>query len=209
MTRLAVRYMLLLAAGVALAVPGMAQERVFSGPQAGERTTPFRVLDLTGPHKDHEVDYLAEFKGAPTVVVFVHAVERSIVPLLTVVDQYGAEKKEMLRTLVVFLSDDRAASQQRLPLVGKSLQLQAPVTLSLDGAEGPGNYGLNRKCMMTVIVAKENRVAANFALTQPGIADAPAVLAAIAKVIGDPKPPAAEDLLSRRRAGAARGRPQP
>lgn len=188
--------------------PAAAQERVFSGPQPGEKTTPFRVLDLSGPQKDREVDYVTEFKGAPTVIVFVHALERSIVPVLNVLDQYGAEKKEGLKTLLVFLSDDRAMSQQRLPLVRQSLNLQAPVTLSLEGAEGPGNYGLNRKCLMTVIVAKENRVTASFALTQPGIADAPKVLAEIAKVIGDPKPPAAEELLARRRA-APRGRPQP
>ena len=47
--------------------------------------------------------------------------------------------------------------------------------------EGPGNYGLNKDCLMTIVTAKDNTVVANFALVQPGIADAPKVLAALAK----------------------------
>ncbi len=70
-----------------------------------------------------------------------------------------------------------------------SLKLQSRVGLSLDGAEGPGNYGLNKQCLMTIVVAKDNVVTANFALTQPGIADAPKVLEALAKVSGDATPP--------------------
>ena len=60
---------------------------------------------------------------------------------------------------------------------------------------------------MTVIVAGENKVAANFALVQPGLADAPKIIAAIAKVIGDTNPPAAEALRERRAAGDARMEP--
>jgi hypothetical protein len=74
------------------------------------------------------------------------------------------------------------------------------MTLSLDGLEGPGNYGLNRQCLLTVVVAKENRVAANFAFVQPGIADAPKVIDALAKVCGDTNPPTAEALSARRQA---------
>ncbi len=51
---------------------------------------------------------------------------------------------------VCFLSGDRLSSQRRLPLVGQSLRLQAPMSLSPDGTEGPGNYGLNKECLMAV-----------------------------------------------------------
>ena len=57
---------------------------------------------------------------------------------------------------------------------------------------------------MTVIVARANKVAANFALVQPGMADAPKILSAIAKTIGDTNAPAAEVLLERRGRGSAR-----
>ena len=60
---------------------------------------------------------------------------------------------------------------------------------------------------MTVIVAKANKVAANFALVQPGIADAPKIIAAIAKMIGDTNAPSAEVLRERRSRGSARMEP--
>ena len=192
----------LLLAGVT--PPAAAQEKLFSGPQPGEKLTPFRVFDTTGPNRGKEVDYVTQFGGAPTVVVFVHALERSLIPLLNTVDQYGAEHKDALKTVLVFLTDDRVASEQRLPLVAQSLRSQAPFTISLDGPEGPGNYGLNKKCLLTIVAGKENRVTANFALVQPGIADGPAVLKALAALAGDPKPPTAEELLERRR-GAVPG----
>jgi hypothetical protein len=128
-------------------------------------------------------------------------------PLMTVLDEYARERKEVLKTEFVFLSGDRLGSQQRLPLVGQSLRLQSPMSLSADGAEGPGNYGLNKECLMTVVVASENKVAANFALVQPGMADATKIIAAIAKVVGDTNPPAAEVLRERRGLGGPRMEP--
>jgi hypothetical protein len=50
---------------------------------------------------------------------------------------------------------------------------------------------------MTIIVAKDNTVTSSFALSQPGIADAPKVLEALAKVSGDAKPPTPEELNQR------------
>ena len=51
---------------------------------------------------------------------------------------------------------------------------------------------------MTIVVAKENKVTANFALVQPGIADAPKVITALAQVSGDTTPPTVETLQARR-----------
>jgi hypothetical protein len=190
---------LILAAACSLfASVAFAQDAVFSGPQPGEKTTGFKALAVTGPDAKKEIDYPTQLKGAPTVIVFVHGIERSIVPLLNVVDQYGFEKKDTLKTVFVYLTADRVALEQRVPLVAQSLRLQAPNAISLDGAEGPGNYGLNKKCLLTIVMAKDNRVTANFALVQPGIADAPKVIEAMAKLVGDPKPPTADELRGRR-----------
>ncbi len=182
---------------------GAPADKIFSGPQPGEKTTAFKALELRGSRAGQERDPIAEHKGASTVLVFVHGIERSMAPLLTVIDEYGKERAAKLKTEFVFLSADRLASQQKLPVVGGSLKLVAPISLSVDGAEGPGNYGLNKECLLTIVVAKENKVTANFALVQPGIADAPKVLAALAKVIGDENPPTAEALREKRGGGAA------
>jgi hypothetical protein len=67
------------------------------------------------------------------------------------------------------------------------------VGISVDGIEGPGNYGLNRKVTLTVLVVDKGKVVANFAIVQPNETDAPKVAAAVAKVLGK-KPPTAEEL---------------
>jgi len=182
-----------------------AADPVFSGPQAAEKTTPFKVLDITGPNKGKERDPITENAGAPTALVFVSAIERSIVPLLRVVDQYGAERTNLLKTELVFLFSDRVAGEERSKAVASSVKLRSRVGLSLDGTEGPGNYGLNKECMMTILAAKENKVSANFALVQPGIADAPKVIAALAKVCGDTNPPTVEQLSERQMARSGGG----
>src|SRR5262245_35937988 len=197
------------AAALFLALLGTArsEENVYSGPQPGEKTTPFKSVELRGESAGKERDIIAEHNGAPTTLVFVHGVERSMAPLMTVLDEYGRERKDVLNTEFVFLSNDRLSSQQRLPLVGQSLRLQSSMSLAADGEEGPGNYGLNKECLMTVIVAKANKVAANFALVQPGMADAPKIIAAIATIIGDTNAPSAEVLRERRIRGSARMEP--
>ena len=195
-----------LAAVILFGADARGQKQVFSGPQVGEKTTAFKVIDVIGESKGKEWDVIGQYQGKPSTIVFVHGLERSIVPLLSVIDQYGHEKKDALSTIVVFLSNDRVESEKRLPLVAQSLRFQVPIALSVDGAEGPGNYGLNKECLMTIAVARENKVTANFALVQPGIADAPAVIAAMAQACGDAKPPNAEALLARKRGPAARER---
>ena len=188
---------------VSLAMPSPAA--VFSGPQPGERTTSFQVLDLTA-EEGRMRDPITENAGAPTALVFVHAIERSLGPLLRELDLYGAEQKNRLKTEIVFLFADRLEGEQRARNVIRSFRLQSRAGLSLDGIEGPGNYGLNKECMMTIIAAKDNRVTANFALTQPGIADALKVLEALARTCGDSNPPTAEQISQRQ---TARGGSRP
>lgn len=186
--------------------PIRSAETVFSGPQPGERTTPFKILDLAPPNEARARNPVQEHGGAPTVWVFVHTLERSLVPLLRVVDRYGAERKERLKTELVFLVADARAGESRIRAASSSLKLQSPVGLSPEGAEGPGNYGLNKECLMTLVLAKENRVVTNFALVQPGIADAPRVLAALAGLCGDTNPPSWERLAESPMAAGGEGR---
>jgi hypothetical protein len=51
---------------------------------------------------------------------------------------------------------DRLAGEQRVKAAARPLQLQSRVG-SLDGVEGPGNYGLNKECMMTIIAPGTTR----------------------------------------------------
>lgn len=187
----------LFALSVSLLASVHAAEPVFSGPQPGEKTTPFKAVEINGANAGEERDVITDNGGGATAIVFMHGVERSMMPLLRVIDEYGARRKDSLKTEIIFLNADRLEGEQRAKAVTGSLKTKARVGLSMDGAEGPGNYGLNKDCLMTIVVAKDNTVTANFALGQPGIADAPKVLEALAKVSGDAHPPTVEELNQR------------
>ena len=109
-------------------------------------------------------------------LIFVHGLERSMAPLMRVVDAFGNRYKEDMQTDWVFLSDDLISSRQRLPMVARSLQIKGRMLLSEDGLEGPG--GLNKQ--LTLLALEGNLVVANHAWVQPGIADADDVLTSLA-----------------------------
>ena len=177
---------------------GWGAEQIYSGPQPGEKATKFEILELAteGGLEERTVD--PSGRARPVVLVFLHAIERSMVPLLRVVDEYAGSRGEKLSSHVVFLSGDRISGEQRMKAVNGSLKLKSKVGLSPDGVEGPGNYGLNKECMMTVVVTKDGQVTHNFALAQPGIADGGAIIKALATVSGDENPPAVETLAGAR-----------
>lgn len=96
-------------------------------------------------------------------------------------EKKGADEKKEERKL----STDAAAILKLLP---------SAIGVSPEGREGPGSYGLNRKMTLTILVAKDNKVEANFALVQPSLqADLPKVLESIVKVAGG-KIPKLEEL---------------
>ena len=180
------------------------KEKVFSGPQKGEKATPFEVRSLTVKGPGEKRDPIKTAAGRPVLLVFLHGLERSMMPLMRVVDQYGVDQKAKLNTEFIFLIDDPIRGDQRLPRVINSIKTRARVGYSVDGIEGPGNYGLNKECLMTIVLAKEGKVTANFALVQPGIADATGIIAAMARLADDNNPPAPDVLLARQNPNSRR-----
>jgi hypothetical protein len=189
-----------------------ADDPVFSGPQPGEKLTPFRVLGFAGPDAGKEVELPGRTQGAPTVLVFVHEVTRPAFQLLRPLDLYAAKlAKDGLACHFVWLSADKTKTEEFLNRAKGSLALRSPVVISLDGPEGPGNYGLNRKVTLTILVAKDNKVVANFALVQPNETDAPRILQAVAGLMGQ-KAPTLDELrkeLGQGRPAMARPAAQP
>jgi hypothetical protein len=187
-------------AGAALA----ADDPIFSGPQVGEKLTACKVRGVLGTRAGKEVELIAELKGAPTVLVFVHELTRPARQALLPIDHCGVKwAKDGLATQFIWLSGDRAKTEEYLKSAARSVGLQSPVGISMDGKEGPGNYGLNRKVTLTILVAKDNKVVANHAIVQPNETDAPKVLADIAKILGKPAP-TAEELRALREATGKR-----
>jgi hypothetical protein len=157
------------------------QDAKFSGPQKGEKTPGFKVFDV-GTRQ--EMDYVADAKGGPVLLVFIHELTRPGAGLMRALDEYGLIKQARgLRTHFVSLSEDRDGAERHLPNVVKSINLRSPLGISLDGKEGPGAYGLNRDVMLTILVARDNLVTANFAIISPNETDAPKIKAAVDEIL--------------------------
>jgi len=172
------------------------QDQEFSGPQVGETVAGFKVNVIYGPGAGEGFDPVKLADGKPLLVIFVHDVTRPSVGLTRIVANYAAKRAaDGLQTAVVFLSDDATEMEAWMKRARQALPDKISIGISPDGIEGPGALGLNRKMTMTVLVAKENQVTANFALIQPSLAvDAKKIGAAIAEVLGDKQPPSDKDL---------------
>ena len=193
----------MLVASITASNSATALQQLTSGPQPGEKAPAFNVLLTDGSPVLREVEQ--KTSGAVTVV-FLTAVERSAMPLVRVVNWYGAERKAAMDTVIVVLPKDPVAMRDRLPAIVKSLNLKVRFSISSDGPDGPGAYAINSKAMMTLLTIKDGKVEGNLALAQPGVADAKAVIALMAKLSGDEKPPTPEE-LNDRNSGTPAGRP--
>jgi len=182
----------------ALATPLLAEDKPaeFSGPQVGEKLTPFTTKAILGDDAGKEIDLVKAAAGKPVLIVFVHERNRPTVGLARLLGLYAATKKDAgLTSGIVFLTPDPTVTEEWMKLAKGALPSGVPVGISTDGQEGPGAYGLNRKVQMTILVGKEDKVTANFALVQPSVqADAPKIAQAIIDALGGGKGPTIDEL---------------
>jgi hypothetical protein len=164
-------------------------EKVFSGPQAGEKLTSFKAVGVHDDQDGKEIDFIKQADGKPTLLIFMHEPTRPSAALTRMLSVYAdSRKKDGLQCCVVWLTADRTEAAAYLKRARMSLNLKSQVLISTEGIEGPGGYGLNRKVGLTVLVAKDNKVTANFALVQPAMTDAPKIAEAIVKHVGGKAP---------------------
>jgi hypothetical protein len=155
-----------------------------------EKLPSFRVRGVLGNIGGKEVDFVKMAGGKPIVLVFVHDVNRPSIGMTRILTDYTVGRaKDGLTTGVVLLDDDATEAENTLKRISHALTPGAPTGVSLDGREGPGSLGLNRNVTLTILVAKEGKVTANFALVQPSVqADLPKILKAIVGVVGGTAP---------------------
>jgi hypothetical protein len=166
-----------------------AEDAVFSGPQIGEKLPGFEFRGVYDDQAGEPLDVVTQAGLKPVILVFVHETTRPGLGLTRVVLDYAAKRQnDGLHAAVVFLTDDATATESwmRIPSVRQSALPQGVASgIYPEGKEGPGAYGLNRNVSLTVLVAKDNRVTANFALVQPSVqADGPKIFQAIVDVLG-------------------------
>ena len=180
--------------------------RLFSGPQSGEKLPPFQVKGIDGkkfdiaPQSDEKplVLFLQDSNGvgikglinATRVLLKIDNIHKRRMATKT------KESNQGLHIGVVILADDieelpewaQQMFKDEMPDVIKK-------GISQDGREGPGSYGLNRNVSQTVIVVKDGKVLHNFVFTQPMLYPDPYFLGAVAQAI-DVEPATLEKWLN-------------
>jgi hypothetical protein len=186
--------------------PAAAEDEIFSGPQPGEKLPGFTVKGVFGEHAGQEFDPVQLADGKPALIIFVHARTRPAFGLANTMMKYAAQrKKDGLAATMVWLTDDATETEKWLKIVEQHMPKGVEIGYSPDGIEGPGAYGLNRNVTMTVLVGKENKTTANFALVQPSLqADGPKILKAIVAAVGSGEVPDIADLAGPRYRGRQR-----
>jgi hypothetical protein len=152
-----------------------------SGPQVGDKLTSFTMRGVLDDEAGKQIDLVKDAAGRPLVIYFLHERTRPSVALARQVLEGAANRKaDGLEAGLVLLTDDVAAMEDWVKMVPQVLPRGVPIGISTDGPTGPPAYNLNRNVVVTIIVAKDNRVLANFALAQPMLDDASKITEAIA-----------------------------
>lgn len=161
-------------------------DKTYSGPQVGEKLVPFQVIELVERDRVRKTQFIDPKRKGATFVMFFHDESRPALGLATTLEWY-ARKHKQLDSHYVFLTDDLTKTEQQLKSRWEFFA-GSPLSISIDGIEGPGQYGLNRNVMVTVLIAKDNAVVNNFVLTDQIDSDPQAILAAVAEAIGERAP---------------------
>lgn len=185
--------------------------RIYSGPQPGEKLPPLKVTYLYEENDGKPFDIVAETKGRPFIlfiqdnnVASIKGMDHNI-EILSQIAQYQKEQTEAsdaenpnqdLKIGIVFLLDEANALPDWSEEFLKNLETSnVKVCESPDGREGPGSYGLNRNVAQTILIAKEGKVLYNFPFTQPAFYADPHVLGAVTHAI-NAEPAALEKWLN-------------
>lgn len=194
------------------------ENRIYSGPQPGEKLPPLMVTHLYGEKDrlsiDKAFDITAGIGGNPLIlflqdnnIACIKGMDVNVEVLSkinqflkrdTIVDEAEIADHELQIGIVFFLGDDDTLPDWSDQFLGDLVSDNIKVAKSPDGREGPGSYGLNRNVSQTVLIAKDGKVLHNFAFTQASFYTDPHVLGGVAEVI-DVEPTALENMLNKQR----------
>ncbi len=189
---LAIPFIVWLLCASSITAAGQETTPLFSGPQPGEKLPAVKVTLVYGEDGGETVNLVERAAGRPTLFVIVHRSSRPAARLTRALMNFAEMRREHLFAAVIYLDADQSAASSRLKQSVSWWQVGPPVGVSIDGAEGPGSYGLNRNVNVTVLVANQGRVVGNHALIQPSEADAAKILEEVVVLAGGRVPSEAE-----------------
>lgn len=143
-----------------------------SGPPAGTELTRVSVYAPTGPHQGQTFDVAKKIGAAPGCLMFVHTVNREVAPVIRALDNMELEYGILgFKSFTIRLGADRTELETATQRHSTAMGMRNPMVVSTDGIEGPGNYALNRKAYLTVVLTKNGKVHRSIAITDTGQKD--------------------------------------
>lgn len=172
-------------------------QKLISGPQVGEAFPELPVwLQRGGDQPAEKVDLKDLAAKQSIAVAFMHEKSRPGFGMSRLMSEFAAIRKDKIQCVVVTLTDDRSTSELWLQQVRNYFPESTKLCVAEGGIEGPGSAGLNRLASLTVLVVRDGKVSANFALTQVSNAvDGPKILAAMNEASGGGDVPSIEELM--------------
>ena len=179
-----------LVAALFASVSVVSAEEIKSGLQAGALIGAFDVTKLAGAEDDgvaagDNLCYRCKNGGRPQVMVFTRSSDKQVVELVKKLDKaLGENSSKQLRAFVNVLGEDKSsASKGAKKLASASKAKGVPFVVPNEFENGPGDYGLNAKAAVTVILAEGGKVKANHAFAAAKDVAADAVIADLAKIL--------------------------
>ncbi len=165
-------------------------KQIFSGPQPGEKLPAFKTTSLAGDNKGKELNPIELAGDHPHILIFQDeggVGARGLNRVVHVIARIDPKSDKDLHITSVFLSDDtEKVSQFAGRLAPRLLERGLDViSVSKEGRDGPGAYGLNRTVSQTIILAKDGKVTRNFVFPQGMLYADPHLMGGIAELIGE------------------------
>ena len=161
-----------------------------SGLRAGEFIAPFHVTKLAGAKEDgieagEETCYVCRNGGRPQVLIFSRSTDKPVAKLVQAVDKALEQNEDLqLRAVVSLLGEDPDELEEAAGKFAKdSKTKRVPFVLPFEFENGPEDYAIHEKAEVTVMLAVEGKVAANFAVARVDDLDTKAIVKGIEKFL--------------------------
>ena len=148
-----------------------------SGPQPGDKVDAFDVTKLAGAGNDNvqindKLCYRCLYGERPVVMVFTRQLDRELADLIVALDkEVGENGDKKLASFVNLMGPNRDMLQHGAEAIVSTLDVKnIPIVVPDDNNKGPESYKLNPKAAVTVLIYRDSKVKANYALA-PGKLD--------------------------------------
>ncbi len=163
-----------------------------SGPKAGEKVPELMAYGVVGLVEGKEADFAKERKDAPTIFIFVQAMEggvptggRPAARFMKELDKNIGGTSDKAAIVAVWLGEKAFDKHKEyLPRIQKSLNFEKTSLAAFNGERsGPNNWGVNPDVHLTVVIVNKDKVVKSLAFRSVNETDAKPVLEILKKAL--------------------------